>query len=155
MKRTSTDNEMRGVLESRPASKQGSAGSAAVLEPRDDVSFMEEALREACVAASEGEVPVGAVVVRDGKIFGRGHNQRERLKDPTAHAEMIALTQAAAAAGAWRLEGAAMVVTLEPCPLCAGALVNARVGRLPYGADDPQAGACGALMDLVGDKRRN
>jgi tRNA(adenine34) deaminase len=123
--------------------------------PRDDASFMEEALREARRAASEGEVPVGAVVVRDGEILGRGRNQRELLKDPTAHAEMIALTQAAAAAGTWRLDGAAMVVTLEPCPMCAGALVNARVGRLLFGAADPKAGACGTLMNLVGDPRLN
>lgn len=124
-------------------------------KPRDDASFMEEALREARRAASEGEVPVGAVVVRDGEILGRGRNQRELLKDPTAHAEMIALTQAAAAAGTWRLDGAAMIVTLEPCPMCAGALVNARVGRLLFGAADPKAGACGTLMNLVGDPRLN
>jgi tRNA(adenine34) deaminase len=116
---------------------------------------MEEALREARRAAAEGEVPVGAVVVRDGKILGRGHNQRERLKDPTAHAEMIALTQAAAAAESWRLDGAAMVVTLEPCPMCAGALVNARIGRLLFGAADPKAGACGTLMNLAADPRLN
>ena len=126
-----------------------------MLEQRDDASFMEEALREARVAAAEGEVPVGAVIVREGRILGRGHNQRERLKDPTAHAEMIALTQAAAAAESWRLDGAAMVVTLEPCPMCAGALVNARIGRLLYGADDPKAGACGTLMNLVADPRLN
>jgi len=126
-----------------------------MLDTRDDASFMEEALREARRAAAEGEVPVGAVVVRDGRILGRGHNQRERLHDPTAHAEMIALTQAAEAAGTWRLDGAAMVVTLEPCPMCAGALVNARMGRLLYGADDPKAGACGTLMNLVTDERLN
>jgi tRNA(adenine34) deaminase len=116
---------------------------------------MEEALREARRAAAEGEVPVGAVIVRAGKVLGRGHNQRERLRDPTAHAEMIALTQAAEAAGTWRLDDATMVVTLEPCPMCAGALVNARMGRLVYGADDPKAGACGSLMNLVADARLN
>ena len=124
-------------------------------KPRDDASFMEEALREARRAAAEGEVPVGAVVVKDERVLGRAHNQRERLRDPTAHAEMIALTQAAEAVGSWRLDGTTMVVTLEPCPMCAGALVNARVGRLVYGADDPKAGACGTLMDLVNDKRLN
>jgi tRNA(adenine34) deaminase len=92
---------------------------------------------------------VGAVVVKDGKRIGLGRNQRETLLDPTAHAEMIALTQAAAAVGSWRLDGATMVVTLEPCPMCAGALVNARVSRLVYGADDPKAGACGTLLDIV------
>ena len=126
-----------------------------MLPSRDDASFMEEALAEARRAAAEGEVPVGAVVVRDGKVLGRGRNQRERLNDPTAHAEMIALTQAAEAAGTWRLDGCAMVVTLEPCPMCAGALVNARMGRLLYGAPDPKAGACGSLMNIAADPRLN
>jgi len=126
-----------------------------VLEPRDDDAWMEEALREARRAAAEGEVPVGAVVVKDGRLIGRGHNQRETLRDPTAHAEMIAITQAAAAVEGWRLEGATMFVTLEPCPMCAGALVNARMARLVYGADDPKAGACGTLMDLAADRRLN
>jgi tRNA(adenine34) deaminase len=124
-------------------------------KPRDDESFMEEALREARRAGAEGEVPVGAVVVREGRVLGRAHNQRERLRDPTAHAEMIAITQAAEALGSWRLEGCTMVVTLEPCPMCAGALVNARISRLVYGADDPKAGACGSLMDLANDRRLN
>jgi len=124
-------------------------------EPRDDASYMKDALKEARRAAAEGEVPVGAVVVKDGRIIGRGHNQRERLHDPTAHAEMIAVTQAAAAVGSWRLDGTTMFVTLEPCPMCAGALVNGRVGRLVYGADDPKAGACGTLMDVVNDRRLN
>jgi len=126
-----------------------------MLQARDDGSYMRDALREAKRAAAEGEVPVGAVVVKDGRIIGRGHNQRERLNDPTAHAEMIAVTQAAAAVGSWRLDGATMFVTLEPCPMCAGALVNARMARLVYGADDPKAGACGTLMDIVSDRRLN
>ncbi len=126
-----------------------------MLEPRDDASYMKDALKEARRAALEGEVPVGAVVVKGGRIIGRGHNQRERLHDPTAHAEMIAVTQAAAAVGSWRLDGTTMFVTLEPCPMCAGALVNGRVGRLVYGADDPKAGACGTLMDVVNDRRLN
>ena len=103
---------------------------------------MREALKEARRAAAEDEVPVGAVVVKDGRLLGRAHNQRERLRDPTAHAEMVAITQAAEAVGSWRLDGATIYVTLEPCPMCAGALVNARMGRLVYGADDPKAGAC-------------
>lgn len=126
-----------------------------MLDPKDDGAWMEEALREARRAAAEGEVPVGAVVVKDGKALGRGRNQRERLRDPTAHAEMIAITQAAEAVGTWRLDGATLFVTLEPCPMCAGALVNARMGRLVYGADDPKAGACGSLFDLPNDRRLN
>jgi tRNA(adenine34) deaminase len=124
-------------------------------EPRDDEEWMRRALREAGRAAAEGEVPVGAVVVKDGRLLGSAHNQRERLHDPTAHAEMIAITQAAEAVGSWRLDGATIFVTLEPCPMCAGALVNARMGRLVYGADDPKAGACGSLMDLANDRRLN
>jgi tRNA(adenine34) deaminase len=116
---------------------------------------MREALKEARRAAAEGEVPVGAVVVKEGRLLGRAHNQRELLKDPTAHAEMVAITQAAEAVGSWRLDGATIFVTLEPCPMCAGALVNARMGRLVYGADDPKAGACGTLMDLANDSRLN
>jgi tRNA(adenine34) deaminase len=120
-----------------------------------DERFMREALREAEKAAEEDEVPVGCVVVRQGRVIGRAHNQRERLKDPTAHAEMLALTQAAASVGDWRLEDAAMYVTLEPCPMCAGALVLARVQRLVFGAEDPKAGACGTLYDIVRDPRLN
>jgi tRNA(adenine34) deaminase len=122
---------------------------------RDDDGFMAVALREAARAAEEDEVPVGAVVVKDGRVIGRGHNERERLADPTAHAEMIALTAAAQAVGSWRLDGAVMYVTLEPCPMCAGALVNARVERLVYGATDPKAGACGTLYDIPRDSRLN
>jgi len=120
-----------------------------------DEAFMREALKEAEVAESEGEVPVGAVVVMDGRIVARAHNQRETLKDATAHAEMIAITQAAACAGAWRLSGATMYVTMEPCPMCAGALVLARIDRLVYGCDDPKAGACGSLYNIPGDERLN
>ena len=116
---------------------------------------MREALKEAEKAEDEGEVPVGAVIVMDGRVVGRAHNQRETLKDPTAHAEMIALTQAAAWAGAWRLSGATMYVTVEPCPMCAGALVLARVDRLVYGCPDPKAGACGSLYNILSDERLN
>ena len=113
------------------------------------------ALAEARAAASEGEVPVGAVCVVDGRVVARRHNERERRNDPTAHAELLALRDAAAALGGWRLRDATVVVTLEPCPMCAGALVAARVGRLVYGASDPKAGACGTLYNLCADPRLN
>ena len=122
---------------------------------RLDAEFMKMALREATAAAEDGEVPVGAVVVKDGRVIGRAHNMREKLHDPTAHAEMIALTQAAEALQAWRLEGVTVYVTLEPCCMCAGALVLARVSRLVYGAADPKAGACGTLYNIVHDERLN
>jgi tRNA(adenine34) deaminase len=121
----------------------------------DDERYMKLALREALAAFEEDEVPVGAVIVHDGRIIGKARNQRETLKDPTAHAEILALTQAASALGAWRLAGATMYVTLEPCPMCAGALVNARVDSLVVGALDPKAGSCGSLYDIVGDARLN
>jgi tRNA(adenine34) deaminase len=116
---------------------------------------MRAALREAEEAARRDEVPVGAVVVRGGKIIGRGHNQREMLKDPTAHAEMIAITQAAAALEGWRLEETTLYVTLEPCLMCAGAIVNARIPRVVFGAADPKAGACGSLYQVGLDPRLN
>lgn len=116
---------------------------------------MRAALREAREAARRDEVPVGAVVVHEGKIVGRGHNQREMLKDPTAHAEMIAITQAAAALEGWRLEGATLYVTLEPCLMCAGAIVNARIARVVFGAPDMKAGACGSLYQVGLDPRLN
>jgi tRNA(adenine34) deaminase len=116
---------------------------------------MRAALREAEEAARRDEVPVGAVVVHGGRIIGRGFNQREMLKDPTAHAEMIAITQAAAALEAWRLEGATLYVTLEPCLMCAGAIVNARIARVVFGAPDPKAGACGSLYQVGLDTRLN
>ena len=116
---------------------------------------MEEALKEARRAAAEGEVPVGAVVVKGSRVLGRGRNQREVLRDPTAHAEMIAITQAAAALEGWRLEGATLYVTLEPCLMCAGAIVNARIARVVFGAPDPKAGACGSLYQVGLDPRLN
>ena len=116
---------------------------------------MRAAIGEALCARDEGEVPVGAVVVRDGRIVGRGHNQRERLNDPTAHAEMIALTAAAAFVGSWRLEECSLYVTLEPCVMCAGAIVLARIQRLVFGATDPKAGACISLFTIPTDKRLN
>ena len=116
---------------------------------------MEEALRLAGRAAEAGEVPVGAVIVKGGRILGRAHNQVEALRDATAHAEMIAITQAAEALGNWRLEGAEIYVTLEPCPMCAGALVLSRVARIVYGAADPLAGSCGSVFNIVDEKRLN
>ncbi|MGD2108681.1 MAG: tRNA adenosine(34) deaminase TadA [Phycisphaerae bacterium] len=120
-----------------------------------DERFMRAAIREAVAARDAGEVPVGAVVVRDDRIIGRGYNQRETLNDPTAHAEMIALTAAAAAVESWRLDGCTLYVTLEPCAMCAGALVLARVERLVYGATDPKAGACTSLYAIPTDERLN
>lgn len=116
---------------------------------------MKEALREAVKAMDEGEVPVGAVIVREGRVIGRAHNQRETLRDPTAHAEMIAITQAAEAVDGWRLDDTVLYVTLEPCPMCAGAIVNARIPRVVYGATDPKAGACHSLFSLLNDSRLN
>jgi tRNA(adenine34) deaminase len=117
---------------------------------------MEMALEEAATAADEDEVPVGAVVVSfERGVIGRGHNQREALHDPTAHAEMIAITQAAASLGSWRLEGCALYVTLEPCPMCAGAVVLARLPLLVYGCTDPKAGACDTLYQIPTDGRLN
>ena len=126
-----------------------------LLQPADDAAFMRAAMKEALAAYEKGEVPVGAVVVDNGRIIGRGHNLRETLNDPTAHAEMLALTAAAEARGEWRLEGCSLYVTLEPCPMCAGAVVNARVKRVVFGASDPKAGACGTLYNLVQDARLN
>src|SRR6266851_6032787 len=117
--------------------------------------WMEEALALAAVAGAEGEIPVGAVIVdSEGRIIGRGRNRRQS-GDPLGHAELIAIRQAAEVIGDWRLEGTTMVVTLEPCAMCAGALVNARVGRLIFGAFDPKAGFCGSLGNLVQDVRLN
>jgi len=122
--------------------------------PADD-RFMEAALAEARAAASEGEVPIGAVVVWDGRIIGRGHNRVETAQDPTAHAEILALGAAAQTVQTWRLDEATIYVTLEPCHMCAGAIVLARVARLVYGARDPKAGACGSLAMVPQDLRLN
>jgi tRNA(adenine34) deaminase len=120
-----------------------------------DERFMCAAIDEALAALEEDEVPVGAVVVQEGRIIGRGHNQRERLQDPTAHAEMIALTAAASHLQSWRLEACTMYVTLEPCTMCAGAMVLGRLARLVYGATDPKAGACASLYSIPQDARLN
>ena len=122
---------------------------------RPHESWMRLALEEARAAAAEDEVPVGAVVVAAGRVVGSGHNQREQLADPTAHAEMIAITQAAASLGSWRLEGCTLYVTLEPCPMCAGAILQARVPVVVWGAPDPKAGAVESLYRLFNDPRLN
>lgn len=117
--------------------------------------YMRLALAEAAVAAEAGEVPVGAIVVREGQVIASAHNQREMLRDPTAHAEMIAITQASESLGSWRLEGCTLFVTLEPCPMCAGAIVQARIPTVVYGAADPKAGAVRTLYQLLDDPRLN
>jgi tRNA(adenine34) deaminase len=120
-----------------------------------DDEGMELAIAEARAALAHDDVPVGAVVLRAGEVIASRHNERELTGDPTAHAETLALRDAAAAVGTWRLDDCTMVVTLEPCPMCAGAMVNARLGRLVFGARDPKAGAVGSLMNLVADPRLN
>ena len=122
---------------------------------RPDERWMRLALDEARAAAAEDEVPVGAIVVAAGRVIASAHNQREQLSDPTAHAEMIALTQAAAQLGSWRLENCTLYVTLEPCPMCAGAILQARVPRVVWGAADPKAGAVESLYRLFEDARLN
>ncbi|MBU4271017.1 MAG: tRNA adenosine(34) deaminase TadA [Planctomycetes bacterium] len=117
--------------------------------------FMRTALEEAQQALQEDEVPVGAAIVHDGRLIARAHNQRERLRDPTAHAEMIAITQAAESLRSWRLDGCTLYVTLEPCPMCAGAIVQARVPTVVYGAADPKAGAVDSLYRMLNDPRLN
>lgn len=120
-----------------------------------DERWMLEALREAEVAYREGEIPVGAVVVHENKVIGRGHNQTERLEDPTAHAEMIAITAAASALGSWRLLDTVLYVTAEPCLMCAGAAVLARIPRVVYGVRDPKFGAVNSLFSVGSDERLN
>mgnify|MGYP001423347559 FL=1 len=121
----------------------------------DDVTGMRLALQEAEKALQSGDVPIGAIAVLGGQIIGRGHNRREADKDPTAHAEMIAIRQAAAAIGHWRLDGVTLYCTLEPCAMCAGAMVLARLPRLVYAAIDPKAGAGGSIVDLLRHPRLN
>jgi len=116
---------------------------------------MQEALKEARKAFAEDEVPVGAVIVYKDKIISRGHNQVERLKDPTAHAEMLAITSAANSLNTKWLNGASLYVTIEPCSMCAGALVLARIKNLIYGTDDPKAGGCGSVTDIINNKSLN
>ena len=120
-----------------------------------DVEAMDAALALAGEAGRAGEVPIGAVAVFEGRVVGRGRNAREGARDPTAHAELLALQEAARTLGRWRLTGVTVYVTLEPCAMCAGAMVLARIDRLVFGADDPKAGAAGSLMDLTADPRLN
>jgi tRNA(adenine34) deaminase len=122
--------------------------------PRDDY-FMRLALREAEHGLEHEDVPIGAVVVRNGEVLAMAHNERELRQDPTAHAEVIALREAARAGGGWRVLDAVLYVTLEPCAMCAGAIVLARVPRVVYGASDPKAGACGSVLDVLGEARLN
>lgn len=121
----------------------------------DDEYFMRLAIREAARAREEGDVPIGAVVVRGGEVIAAGRNERELREDPTAHAEVMALREAASAVGSWRVLEATLYVTLEPCAMCAGAIVLARVPRVVYGASDPKAGAAGSVLDVLGEPRLN
>jgi tRNA(adenine34) deaminase len=122
---------------------------------KSDKELMQIAIKEAKIAEQNGDVPIGAIIVYENQIIGRAYNQREQLQDPTAHAEIIALTQAAAFFESWRLHGCTMYVTLEPCTMCAGALVLARIDRLVYGCDDPKTGAVKSLYNIVTDERLN
>jgi len=122
--------------------------------PKDDY-FMSLALREAERALQHDDVPIGAVVVRDGEVIGAGHNERELRQDPTAHAEVLALREAARAVGSWRVLDAVLYVTLEPCAMCAGAIVLARVPRVVFGCTDPKAGAAGSVLDVLAEPRLN
>jgi tRNA(adenine34) deaminase len=120
-----------------------------------DEYFMRLAIREAEAAAEHEDVPIGAVVVRDGEVVGAGHNERELRQDPTAHAEVLALREAARALGLWRVLDSVLYVTLEPCAMCAGAIVLARVPRVVYGCADPKAGAAGSVLDVLAEPRLN
>ena len=122
--------------------------------PRDEY-FMRLALREAERATAHEDVPIGAVIVRDGEVVAATHNERELRQDPTAHAEMIALREAARLAGTWRILDAALYATLEPCAMCAGAIVLARIARVVYGARDPKSGACGSVLNVLAEPRLN
>jgi tRNA(adenine34) deaminase len=121
----------------------------------DDKRYMKTAVEQAKIAEENGDVPIGAVIVYKNQIIGKAYNQRQQLADPTAHAEIIALTQAAAFLESWRLHDCTIYVTLEPCPMCAGALVLSRMDRLVYGCDDPKTGACKSLYNIVQDERLN
>jgi len=124
-------------------------------DSKEDQLYMKMAIEQAQIAEENGDVPIGAIIVYENQIIGKAYNQREQLRDPTAHAEIIALTQAAAFIESWRLHGCTMYVTLEPCPMCAGALVLARINRLVYGCDDPKTGAVKSLYNIVTDERLN
>ena len=122
---------------------------------KDDNYYMKEAIREAKMGLAIDEVPIGCIIVYKGEIIARAHNLREQLKDPTAHAEMIAITQASSFLDSWRLEGTTLYVTLEPCPMCAGALVLSRIDRVVYGAKDAKGGACESHLNIPQDTHWN
>lgn len=124
-------------------------------EDQEDRFFMDLALKEAAKAPVVGEIPVGAVLIRQGRVIAAAHNYREIRQDPTAHAEMLVIRRAAEQLGTWRLTETVLYVTLEPCPMCAGAAVQARIARLVFGAWDPKAGACGSLFDIPAERRLN
>jgi len=126
-----------------------------VITAEDDIRFMQAAIRQAYIAEENGDVPVGTVIVHQGKIIAKAYNQRQLLNDPTAHAEILALTAASQYLSSWRLHGCTIYVTLEPCSMCAGALVLARMDRLVFGCRDPKTGACGSLYNIVQDERLN
>jgi len=125
------------------------------MTPPADEEWMRRALAQARAALEHGDVPIGAVVVHEGRVIGSGHNERERLQDPTAHAEVLALREAAAALRSWRVLDSTLYVTLEPCAMCAGAIVLSRIPRVVYGTTDPKAGAAGSVLDVTGDPRLN
>jgi tRNA(adenine34) deaminase len=135
------------------AENAGNAGNADGVRMREDALFMKAALDEARLALSRGEIPVGAVLVSRGEIIGRGGNGRALRSMPFAHAEMIAIAEAGESLGTWRFDDCTLYVTLEPCPMCAGAIVQTRVRRVVYGASDPRAGAAGTLYDILRDIR--
>ena len=122
---------------------------------QDDVFFMQEAIKEAEKAAELDEVPIGAVIVKDNEIISRAHNLRETLQDATAHAEILAIRQACKTVGSWRLTDCTLYVTLEPCPMCAGAAILSRLKKVVFGAKDPKGGACGSLINILSDERFN
>jgi tRNA(adenine34) deaminase len=125
------------------------------IDPKIDDRMMDLAFREAGHAWDAGEVPIGCVITKDGVVIGKGHNRIESLKDPTAHAEIIAIGAAASTLDNWRLEGCTLYVTLEPCPMCTGAILNSRIGRVVWAADDKRFGACGSTVDLLKDNALN
>ena len=126
-----------------------------MLNTNTDERFMQLAMTQADIAAENGDIPVGAVIIYEGKPIAKAYNQRHQLNDPTAHAEIIALTQASTFMENWRLHGCTIYVTLEPCPMCAGALVLARLDRLVFGCADPKTGACGSIYNIVQDEKLN
>lgn len=141
--------------EQKDSSKNAMTDSFSLDEQAIHEHFMQEALLEAECAFQADEVPIGAVIVHRGRVIARAHNQREMLKDPTAHAEMLAITQAAASLTSWRLDECVLYVTLEPCPMCAGAILQARIPMVVYGAADGKAGAVDTLFQLLNDERLN